>query len=354
MLDSEAYPHILDEIVEYAPPAALRSLRSTSRALRTKADAHLCDHLVLKDGDSCAMDALTVWSPPSPPTADSTSSEIVIVRPTTRTGMALVPPDERLDQVRVLDIHSPTQCTCERCEGMSWRDTLLRARIHALVALSSGPTPVRDLRLLRFFGDQWGPLELPAEVGVLAPTRVVHFSALSPEPGPARNLNFEAFVCLGTDVVLNFRYSLDDEGFPCAHFYTPRSPRGRTIFILFTRTEGQWTDHFPMRRVNQPRVLNHLAQHVAVVLRVNTETADRVVIVGMEGYDPEWIGSVWGDRRDGLPEDASVEERFRWWVRACAYERDADRVEAGIAYATLEEFKAYIGNEVEYALIMNP
>ncbi|BEI85912.1 hypothetical protein CcaverHIS002_0601990 [Cutaneotrichosporon cavernicola] len=49
MIDSSAYPHILDGIVDQAGPETLLALRATSQALKQRADAHLARHVVLRD-----------------------------------------------------------------------------------------------------------------------------------------------------------------------------------------------------------------------------------------------------------------------------------------------------------------
>lgn len=45
MLDSQSFPHILDLIVAFAPPASLLALRACSRDLHARADARLFEHL---------------------------------------------------------------------------------------------------------------------------------------------------------------------------------------------------------------------------------------------------------------------------------------------------------------------
>lgn len=49
VLDSTAYPHLLDAIFAHAPPPALLALRAVSRACRDRADRHLAAHLILED-----------------------------------------------------------------------------------------------------------------------------------------------------------------------------------------------------------------------------------------------------------------------------------------------------------------
>lgn len=49
MLDSSAYPHILDGVVDHAAPETLLALRATCRSVRVRADSHLARHVVLRD-----------------------------------------------------------------------------------------------------------------------------------------------------------------------------------------------------------------------------------------------------------------------------------------------------------------
>lgn len=49
VLDVTAFPHLLDSILAFAPPASLLRLRGVSRLCRGRADARLAAHLVLED-----------------------------------------------------------------------------------------------------------------------------------------------------------------------------------------------------------------------------------------------------------------------------------------------------------------
>lgn len=49
-LDHQAYPHIFDLIVEYAPHASLLALRGANKALCARVDAMLVEHVVLRTG----------------------------------------------------------------------------------------------------------------------------------------------------------------------------------------------------------------------------------------------------------------------------------------------------------------
>lgn len=163
-----------------------------------------------------------------------------------------------------------------------------------------------------------------------------------------------------SDVVLNYRYSSEDEGFPFLDFYSATydpGEGGKTYFILFTPEPvcHRWIYSHRSREIGNARVLNHLALHVAAILRAVPDRGgegDLVTLVGPE-WDPEWISDTWGETKEELRPSTDLESRFRWWVRALSWE-DAARVESGIAYCTHKAFKAYIGNDVEYGLIMAP
>ncbi|KAL1405987.1 hypothetical protein Q8F55_007670 [Vanrija albida] len=55
VLDTTAYPHLLDEIITYAPYEALLSLRQTSRAVRKRVDRSLYRHIMLVREDQHLM-----------------------------------------------------------------------------------------------------------------------------------------------------------------------------------------------------------------------------------------------------------------------------------------------------------
>lgn len=308
----------------------------------------------------------------------------LIIQPLSKSGIALVPPDARLAHVRTLDIHSCTHpCQCQRCEGSyDWTCMLEEGRFRALIALCRPPTLISGhLRLLRIMGEFGETGHLPYEYHLVVSeafrsfrprTRVVHFHNALPdsdctldasESNPARRLTLTALNSLHqlggwSDVIFNFRYSPEDQGFPFMTFHGTTGEGGKTIFILFTPDPAapRWVDAYPERRVNSPRILNQLAYHVAMTLRAvpdNGGDAYRVVLVGPETWDAAWISSSWWQCSDGLPPGTSVEDRFRWWVGASG-KLDADRIQAGIAYASLEELRGYIDNEIEYGLIMAP
>ncbi|CAK9783141.1 unnamed protein product [Cutaneotrichosporon oleaginosum] len=357
MLDRDAYPHILDAVISHADQAALRRLRSTTRSICAKADARLCTHLVLKDQASCPLDSLMLLNAPRSwaQSTDSTSEVLTIITPATTTGFVLIPPDKRLAHVRILDVHPPKDCECDRCLGMHWSQTLLEARNNALLALTMDSPPLPNLPLVRLFGNSHSLFHAPPSFLAAMPVRVLHCVSLSSDASPSRLLVYHTGEISGTEIVLNFQYSLQDEGFPYAAFCTSKVPSGRTIIILFTRTEGQWSDPFPSRRQGQPRVLNTLAYYVVRCLRAPSTLGreDRVVLVGSGDWNPAWLAKAWGRVVEYTPVGVSVEERFRWWVRALA-DDDAQRVESGIAYASYEELKAYIGDEEEYTHIIAP
>ncbi|BEJ11794.1 hypothetical protein CspHIS471_0202540 [Cutaneotrichosporon sp. HIS471] len=354
MLDSQTFPHILDSVVAHASTEVLFIFRATSTNLKAKADALLCTHLVLKEDRSCALDALTLWTPQYPASDPATLNTIPITRPVTSTGLVLTPPDERLAHVRVLDLHSPQYCTCEKCEGMFWMGTQVEARLNSLLALNSRPTQVRDIRLLRIMGE-WGhnlDRAFPTLLTSLDPTRVVHFLSLSPTTIP----RFHATLSFWTDVILNYSYSPKDLKFPVSDFSTTGGPAGRTVFIIFTGTdECSNIIHLP----GVTPVFNNLAAFISKRLRAAASMEDRVIVVGIETWNPQCLGTVVfnymgedGNFREDAEPGASLEERFRWWINAAAGD-DAARVEAGIVYATNDEFKAYIDDEDEYKLIMS-
>ncbi|BEI81091.1 hypothetical protein CcaverHIS002_0202510 [Cutaneotrichosporon cavernicola] len=356
MLDSQIFPHILDSVVAHAPTGVLFILRATSTNLKAKADACLCTHLVLKEGLSCALDALTLWTPQDDVSDPATLNTLPITRPVTSTGLDLTPPDGRLAHVRVLDLHSPEYCVCEKCEGMFWMWTQMEARLDSLRALNSGPTPVRNIRLLRIMGE-WGhnlDRAFPALLTSLDPTRVVHFLSSTRWHLVPR---FHATLSFGSDVILNYSYSPKDVIFPSADFSTTGGPAGRTVFIVFTGTdECSNILHLP----GLTPVFNNLAAFISKRLRAAATMEDRVVVVGIETWNPQCLGTVafkyMGEGRncrEDVEPGASLEERFRWWINAAAGD-DAARVEAGIAYATNDEFKAYINDDDEYKLIMSP
>lgn len=79
VLDSTAYPHILDHIVAHAPHASLLRLRATCRALRDKIDARLSYHLVVWDNELWAGGRHPAFAPPQPgPAGDNTTSIVNI------------------------------------------------------------------------------------------------------------------------------------------------------------------------------------------------------------------------------------------------------------------------------------
>lgn len=50
-LDADAYPHLLESVIQHAPYQSLLALRGVSRTLKTKADVRLAEHIILRMPD---------------------------------------------------------------------------------------------------------------------------------------------------------------------------------------------------------------------------------------------------------------------------------------------------------------
>lgn len=311
VLDSSAYPHILDAVVAYAPKASLLALRAVSHALRDRADAILCHHILFT---SYAPNEIFSRAGPIPglwPACDWKEEGEVRV----------------LSHARVADIVGPFGAPDARAAQLNSALSHLQAvrlRHHPAGPLST-TCPFSAPLLVTFTTfSEVGSWDYPAiaEVGPV-PEGVERF-------------------------VLNLRYDPGRSWMSQAHI--PPFARPRTlkhVVVVFTEKTTHQEEEVWFRRATKPMgLLNSIVLGMTMAIPRGVQ----YTLVDVETIRPEWLGSdaagtpITRNSADAIQRAivASVQAGLKRWERWT--DEEAAEATDKIKFYTRAQYRAEVGD----------